>query len=114
MIYVIFFTLTMIIIDIVTGIVKGVKLKTFDSKKLRQGGLNKLAEVIAVVFGYTVERALPYFQVKFDFSICILICTYLFFMECASVIENIGTVNPEIIPPKIKELFKQLNERGDE
>lgn len=98
----------MILLDILTGIIKGIKLKKFNSKKLRQGGLNKLTEVLVMVFGYVLQYALPYFKVKIDFNILILICTYLFFMECVSIVENVGKINPELIPEKLKNTLEKL------
>lgn len=106
--WMIFFTLIMILLDILTGIIKGIKLKKFNSKKLRQGGLNKLTEVLVMVFGYVLQYALPYFKVKVDFNILILICTYLFFMECVSIVENVGKINPDLIPEKLKNTLEKL------
>lgn len=109
----IIFTLIMILLDILTGIIKGIKLKKFNSKKLRQGGLNKLTEVLVMVFGYVLQYALPYFKVKVDFNILIFICTYLFFMECVSIVENVGKINPDIIPEKLKNTLENIKKESE-
>ena len=39
-----------IIIDVVTGVIFAILTKSLNSTNMRQGGLHKIAEVIAVIF----------------------------------------------------------------
>lgn len=105
---IILFTILIIVIDIVTGILKGIKQKEFDSAKLRKGGLNKTGELIVIILSYLLDVALPKFKISLDFKVCFVSCSYLFFMELCSIIENLGAINPDLIPPQLSDIFKKL------
>lgn len=105
---IILLTIFTIILDITSGILKAIKNKEFNSTKLRKGGLNKVAELLVIVFGVVLTIALPRFNINIGFNVSYAICAYLFLMECTSIIENIGEINPNIIPPRISNFFKKL------
>lgn len=102
------FCLGVILLDIVTGIIKAIKNKKFDSSKMRKGGINKICEVLVLILGLLLKEALPHFKITLNFDVLFVICSYIFFMEIVSIIENIGEINDKLIPPKIKETFKKL------
>lgn len=106
--YVAIFTLVMILLDILTGVLKAIKNKDFNSTKLRKGGINKVTEILVLVFGFALSYGLPRFKIDIGFDVSFFICGYLFLMESASIIENVGEINPNLIPPKISNFFKKL------
>ena len=107
------FCLCVIALDIITGIIKAIKNKKFDSSKMRKGGINKICEVIVLIFGLVLKEALPHFKIILSFDVLFIICSYIFFMEIVSIIENIGEINENLIPPKIKNTFKKLKKEGE-
>ena len=107
------FCLGVILLDIVTGIIKAIKNKKFDSSKMRKGGINKICEVLVLILGLLLKEALPHFKITLNFDVLFVICSYIFFMEIVSIIENIGEINDKLIPPKIKETFKKLKKESD-
>lgn len=106
--YITIFTLIMILLDILTGVLKSIKNKEFNSTKLRKGGINKATEILVLVFGFALSYGLPQFNIDIGFDVSFLICGYLFLMEATSIIENVGEINPNLIPPKISNFFKKL------
>lgn len=107
------FCLCVIALDVITGIIKAIKNKKFDSSKMRKGGINKICEILVLILGLLLKNALPYFKVTLNFDILFIISSYIFFMEIVSIIENIGEINENLIPPKIKETFKKLKKEGE-
>ena len=89
------------------------KNKKFDSSKMRKGGINKICEILVLILGLLLKSALPYFKVTLNFDVLFIISSYIFFMEIVSIIENIGEINENLIPPKIKETFKKLKKEGE-
>ena len=107
------FCLCVIALDVITGIIKAVKNKKFDSSKMRKGGINKICEILVLILGLLLKNALPYFKVTLNFDVLFINSSYIFFMEIVSIIENIGEINENLIPPKIKETFKKLKKEGE-
>ena len=107
------FCLGVILLDIITGIIKAIKNKKFDSSKMRKGGINKICEVLVLILGLLLKTALPHFKITLNFDVLFVISSYIFFMEVVSIIENIGEINENLIPPKIKNTFKKLKKEGD-
>ena len=108
------FCLLVILLDIITGVIKAIKNKKFDSTKIRKGGLNKICEIVVLILGLVLKEALPHFKVILNFDVLFIISSYIFFMEVVSIIENIGEINENLIPPKIKNTFKKLKKEGEE
>lgn len=108
------FCLLVILLDIITGVIKAIKNKKFDSTKIRKGGLNKICEIVVLILGLLLKEALPHFKVILNFDVLFIISSYIFFMEVVSIIENIGEINENLIPPKIKNTFKKLKKEGEE
>lgn len=50
-------------------------------------------------------------EINVGFSIFKLVCTYLIIMECISIIENLGKMNPNVFPKKSASFLK--NKKGD-
>ena len=93
---------------------QAIKNKKFDSTKIRKGGLNKICEIVVLILGLLLKEALPHFKVILNFDVLFIISSYIFFMEVVSIIENIGEINENLIPPKIKNTFKKLKKEGEE
>ena len=77
---------------------------------MREGLFHKSGSVLIVVFGVLVDYAQTFVDLGVNIPFTIAICTYVILMECGSIIENVGKINPEIIPNKIKKFFSKLSE----
>ena len=100
--------LCFIIGDYGTGIIKALSKKNFTSSGMRLGLYHKIAEIILIVLALGVDKAGTYIDLGLNKSICVGICGYIILMEIASIIENIGIINPNLIPSKIREKFGKL------
>lgn len=97
-----------IVFDLVTGTINSIKNKTFTSSIMRQGLYHKCGSVLCVIFGVLVDYAQNYIDLGVNLPIATSICGYIILMECGSIIENIGSINPNILPDKIKQHFSKL------
>lgn len=104
-----------IVLDFITGLIKALKQKNYSSTVMREGLFHKCASIIWIVFGTLVDYTQGYLDLGNTIPVCISICTYIVIMECGSIIENLGSINPEIVPVKVRQHFAKLNqqERGE-
>lgn len=101
-----------ILFDMVTGLIKAFKEKKYTSSIMREGLFHKTASILCVVFGGVVDYAQTFIDIGVTIPITIPICVYIILMEVGSIIENICSINPEIMPKKLITYFSKLN--GDD
>lgn len=93
--------LLLMIIDYLTGLLKAYKIEGFKSRKLRDGLIRSISELVAIVFSGILD---------FTFGLNILMIstkTLLIFKEAISIIENFGVLGiqlPKIVTDKIYDL----------
>ena len=85
-----------IVFDIATGWLKALSTGTTNSSIMRQGLYRKLAEIISVLFGYTCQYVFPLVGIDVNIPLAAGIATYIVLMETASIIENLGVMNPNL------------------
>ena len=107
MIYVI--TGGFIVLDMATGLIKAFKEKSYTSTVMREGLFHKGGSILMIVFGVLVDYAQTFIDLGVTIPVAGAFCTYIILMECGSIIENVGRINPEIIPDKIKSYFSKLS-----
>lgn len=103
------FVLFFVLLDLMTGTLAALGAHEWNSSIMRQGLLHKTGSLLCVAFGVLVERASEFVDFGVNIPIFTAICTYICLMECGSIIENLGKINPEIVPDKIKQYFGKLN-----
>ena len=54
------------------------------------------------------EKALPYLDISVGIPIVTGIYTYISLMEIGSIVENVGAINPSIIPEQIGKFFRKI------
>lgn len=99
-----------IVLDFVTGLIKAFKKKKYTSKVMREGLFHKCGSVLCIVFGVLVDYAQTFIDIGVNVPVAVAICAYITLMECGSVIENIGDINPQIVPKVLKSFFDKLNQ----
>lgn len=82
--------------DIGTGWLKALSTGTADSSIMRKGLFHKLAEILAVLFGYTCEIVFPLVDINVSIPLAVGISTYIVIMETASIVENLAIMNPKL------------------
>lgn len=105
------FTGFFILLDLVTGLIKAFKEKTYTSSIMREGLYHKAGAIIIVVLATLIDEANVYMDLGFTFPLAVPACAYISIMEIGSIIENVGEINPQLMPSKIKEHFLKLKER---
>lgn len=108
---VIVIALSFILLDFLTGIIKALKNKEFTSTKMREGLYHKIGFILTVGFGYLVDFAQGYVDIGVTLPIKEVFSIYIIVAEIGSIIENLGEINPNILPQTITSYFKKLNER---
>lgn len=99
-----------IVLDFGTGLVKALKQKNYNSSVMREGLYHKCASIIWVVFGSLVDYAQTIIDLGVSIPLASAICTYIVLMECGSIMENLGAINPNLVPQKIRQYFTKLNQ----
>lgn len=97
--------------DVITGFVKALYCRNFNSSVMREGGFHKLSELLALFAAYGMEVAAEYINIGFDFPAVGVVAVYLCIMEFMSIAENLSEVNPQL-----REFFRPYLEklkRGD-
>ena len=86
----------MIGFDVLTGWLKAIKKGKFKSTVMKKGLLSKVTEMIILMLMYVLEHYLPAININIGLPIVALVGVYIIIMELASVIENIGAINPDL------------------
>ena len=98
-----------ITIDFITGAIMAMKDGEFNSTKMRQGLYHKFGSIIIIITSLLINYAQKYLNLGFSLDVNIAVECYIVLMEITSIIENIGKINPKILPEKIKELLGKLH-----
>lgn len=102
-------TACFILLDMITGLVKAFKEKSYTSSIMREGLFHKIGSVLCVVLGVGVDYAQSFMDLGFSIPVAVSVCVYICTMEIGSVVENICIINPNFLPNKLKEYFHKLN-----
>lgn len=98
-----------ILLDLITGLIKAFKEKSYTSTIMREGLFHKVGSVLIIAFGFLVDYAQTIVDIGVTIPVATSVCVYIILMEIGSIIENVATINPEILPDKIKSYFKKLS-----
>lgn len=103
-------TACFIVLDMVTGLVKAFKEKSYTSSIMREGLFHKCGSVLCIVIAALVDYAQTFADLGVNVPIAIPVCVYIIMMEIGSIIENVCIINPEIMPEKLKSYFSKLTQ----
>lgn len=104
-------TAALIILDIATGIAKAAMGKTLSSGAMRQGLYHKAAFVGVIILAIICDGATGHMDLGFSIQLAPAACVYICLTEIASIIENLGEINPELKDSKLLQLFD--NPKGE-
>lgn len=96
------------IVDFVFGFLKGYVKKNISSQKMRQGGVNKLCELIIMATAcgleigiqalgrYYASGSLETLTKIMGIFAALVVCGYITVMEIVSILENYAEINPHV------------------
>ena len=94
-----------IVLDFMTGLIKALASGSFASAMMRQGLYHKVGELLCVALGVLVQFAQQYIDLGINLPVAGAICTYIILMEIGSALENIGAINPDLVPSKLRQII---------
>lgn len=106
--------LVFIVLDLISGVICALKKGNFTSKGMKKGLYAKSGELLLLLLSYLISYCMRYYDIGYSNSFYIIVSTYIITMEIGSIVENIGKINPNLIPAVIKKCFKQLRSDNNE
>lgn len=100
----------MIVMDYATGLLKALKNHDVSSSKMREGLYHKGAYVIVMALAEIIEHAQHAIDLGFGVPLIVPAAVYITLTETASIIENLGEINPELCESKVLALFRSTKE----
>lgn len=97
-----------IVLDILTGLIKALKNKQYNSTTMRKGLYHKCGSLLCIVFSALVDFSQRYIDIGVSLPILNVVCAYIILMEITSIVENICELNPDIMPDKLLQYFEKL------
>ena len=79
---------------------------------MKEGMFSKSGSILLIILGLIGEYSINYIDLGITVPLVTVFCGYISLMEIGSIIENIGQLNPDILPNTIKQYFIKL--KGDE
>ena len=99
-------------VDVLTGVLKALKNKELSSTKAREGIYKKASFILFVAFGYLADFAMDYVDMGFKFPAAVTISTLIILTEAISVLENLGSINPDLVK-MVAPFLSALNTKKD-
>lgn len=96
----------LIVMDYLTGLAKAIKDRDVSSEKMRQGLWHKSAYLIVILLAEILEHGQSVVDMGFTVPIITPACVYIIITETASIIENVGQLNPELASSPVLKLFR--------
>jgi toxin secretion/phage lysis holin len=106
-------SVTFMMVDVFTGILKAVKNKELSSTRAREGIYKKASFILFIAFGYLADYAMDYVDLGFNFPAAATICTLIILTEAISVLENLGQINPDLVK-LVAPFLSALNSKKEE
>ena len=92
-------------LDIISGLIAGVKNKDIQSSKLRDGLFKKAGFVFCYILAWLIDTQGSTIGFQIGVAILPIIILYVCTTEVVSIIENICKINPDLLPAKLLEMF---------
>lgn len=112
-VYTIFIALVFNVLDLITGIICGVKQKDIQSAKLRDGLFKKVGFILCYFVAWLVDTQGSKIGFHLGVSMLPVIILYVCTTELVSILENISIINPDILPEKLMEMFHINSKKED-
>lgn len=97
-------------VDFATGAIMAMKSGDFSSSKMREGLYRKFGSILIIIMSLLIDYAQRYFSLGINVEVNIAVEGYIILMEITSIIENVGKINPNILPEKIKKILGKFGD----
>ena len=98
-------------IDILSGIIAGVKNHDIQSSKLRDGLFKKVGFIFCYLLAFIIDTYGSLIGFSISVQILPIIVLYVCTTEAVSIIENICKINPDLLPEKLMKMFHITKEK---
>lgn len=98
-------------IDILSGLIAGVKNNDIRSSKLRDGLFKKVGFIFCYMLAFIIDTYGTLIGFQITVKILPIIVLYVCTTEVVSIIENICKINPDLLPEKMMKLFHISKEK---
>lgn len=95
-------TCIFVVFDLASGGVSACAKHEWKSSEMRKGLYHKFGSIMLVVLSYLIDYAQRYVDLGFHVPIASGVCVYIILMELGSIVENIGKINPDLLPDKVR------------
>lgn len=102
----------LIVLDVISGLLKGYKHKNISSKKMREGLVNKITYFLVIAFTVVLDYGQTYINLGFNLPLTNAVCIFICLTECVSFLENVQDLNPALKDNKFMSIFK-VNSNND-
>lgn len=98
--------LCFMVLDIITGTIKGAVTRTLNSTKAREGLAHKGSFVLIIVLAWMCEFFVLHVpDLGFNVPLCIPACVVICLTEVMSIVENLAEINPDLKGSRLLGLF---------
>lgn len=98
-------TCLFIVFDSISGNISACANHTWKSSEMRRGLYHKFGSIMLVALAYLIDYAQKYVDLGFQVPIAVGVCVYIILMELGSIVENIGKINPDLLPDKVRAIL---------
>ena len=98
-------TCLFIVFDSISGNISSCANHIWKSSEMRRGLYHKFGSILLVSLAYLIDYAQKFVDLGFQIPIAAGVCTYIILMELGSIIENIGKINPNLLPAQIRKII---------
>ena len=98
-------TCLFIVFDSISGNIAAVANHIWKSSIMRKGLYQKFGSIMLVALAYLIDYAQKFVDLGFRVPIAAVVCVYIILMELGSIIENIGKINPDLLPNQIRKVL---------
>lgn len=108
--------LVFILLDYISGVLKGVVTNDVSSTKMRLGLAHKAVYLLIIALAVAIEYAAMFVDFGFEVAglIYVGVCLWIIVTEIASILENLCVINPGLKGTKIYALFGKAAQEGEE
>lgn len=104
----------MILLDYATGLIKACMQHDISSTKMREGLYHKAAFILTMALAEVIEHGQAVVDMGFTVPVVIPAAVYITITEVASIIENLGQINPELKSSRLLALFRSTMDGGEQ
>lgn len=85
--------ISLMVMDILSGLLMSLVSRTFTSSKMRMGLYHKIGEILVIMLSGIMEYAALYVEISVNIPVLSATLSYIIAMEAGSILENVKRMN---------------------